>query len=270
MNSFKNILYALPLLLLVLEGCTVKDYAYLEKNQDKAKIIKKVDKKTYDKEKLFQWKISSGDRIKIQAYNQSSGSANAQLTQLLSSGGGQQYTQRIGDEGILIAPDGKVLLPLIGKVKLTGLTEKEASAFLIKKYKAYLRHPYVSVTILNQKLFVVGEVNKPGVVLVTNGTMNLFEALAQSEDLTDYADRTNIKILRGSMRDPEVREINLNDFNSIKLASLILRPNDIVYVEPRAARADMVGAQEELPFWQLVGAVLSPFTSAAVFYGVTK
>jgi len=269
MNSFKSILYFLPLFLL-LEGCTVKDFNYMEKNQDKAKIIKKVDKKTYDQEKLFQWKISSGDRIKIQAYNQSSGSANAQLTHLLSSGGQQQYTQRLGDEGILVPPSGKVLLPLIGNVKLTGLTEEEASTFLIKKYKAYLRHPYVSVTILNQKLFVVGEVRKPGVVLVTNGTMNLFEALAQSGDLTDYADRTDIKILRGSMRNPEVREINLNDFNSIKLASLILRPNDIVYIASRANRAAMVGADEKLPFWRLIGSILAPFTGTAVIYRATR
>jgi len=171
---------------------------------------------------------------------------------------------------MLVPPDGKILLPLIGKIKLTGLTEEEASAFLMKKYKVYLKHPYVSVRILNQKLFVLGEVKKPGVVLVTNGTMNLFEALAKTGDLTDYADRTDIKILRGSLRDPEVREINLNNFNSIKFASLILRPNDIVYVAPRASRAGMVGANEQLPFWQLIGSILAPFNSAAVLYRVTK
>jgi len=263
MNSFRFFSYMFPLFLL-LEGCTVKDFAYLEKNQDKAKIITKVDNKTYDIEKLFQWKITSGDRIEIQTYNQSSSSNNGQLTQLLSS------TTQSGDKGILVPPNGEILLPLVGSVKITGLTEKKASELLLKKYKVYLKHPYVSVTLLNQKLFVLGEVRKPGTVLVTNGTMNIFEALAQTGDLTDYANRTNIKILRGSMRNPEVREINLNDFNSIKLASLILRPNDIVYVQPRASRSDMVGVNEKLPFWQLISSILAPFTSATVIYGVTK
>ena len=251
-------------------ACTVKDYAYLEKNQNPKKTVHKVDNETYKKDALFQWKITPGDRIEIQAYNQSSNSANGQLTHLLSSGGQNYFTSRSGDEGILIKPDGKILLPLIGRVKLTGLTEDEASQLLIKKYKKFLKHPYVSVQILNQKLFVLGEVAKPGVVLVTNGTMNLFEALAQTGDLTDYADRTNIKILRGSMRDPEVREVNLNDFKSIRMASLILRPNDIVYVEPRSNRASMVGANEKLPFWSLVGSILAPFTSAVVTYKVVK
>jgi len=256
-----SIAYAFP-------ACAVKDYVYLEKNQTPKKTVFKVDDKTYAKDALFKWKISPGDRIEIQAYNQSASASNGQLTHLLSNGGQKFMTTRYGDEGILIKSDGRILLPLLGLVNITGLTEDEASLFLIKKYKKFLKHPYVSVKLLNQKLFVLGEVAKPGVVLVTNGTMNLFEALATSGDLTDYANRTNIKILRGSMRDPEVREINLNDFKSIKMASLILRPNDIVYVQPRADRANMVGANEELPFWSLVGSILSPFTGAVALYKI--
>jgi polysaccharide export outer membrane protein len=257
-------------LLFLFSSCTVKDFNYMEKNQVEQNSITKIDDATYKEDKLFEWKISKGDRIEIQAYNQSSSAQDGQLTQLLNNGGQKYYTQRYGDEGILIKPDGLVRLPLIDSVKLLGLTEEQAAELLIKKYKKYLRHPFVSVKILNQKLFVIGEVKKPGVVLVTNGTMTLFEALAYSGDLTDYANRTNIKILRGSMRDPEVREVNLNDFAAIKYSSLILRPNDVVYVEPRSSKADVVGVQEELPLWQLIGNILSPFSTAAVIYGVTK
>jgi len=287
-------------LLLGTSGCAVKNYDYfqtsdnanvakttkhshynpvtgkIEKSADNSeqnevnstKIITKVSDAEYKKELMFEWKIAKGDRIEIQAFNQSSNANNGQLTQLLSNGGQQLITQRYGDEGILVPADGKVDLPLIGSVKLTGLTEKEASKVLIKKYKKYLRNPYVHVRILNQKLFVLGEVKRPGTVLVTNGTMSLFEALATTGDLTDYADRTKIKVIRGSMRHPEIREINLADLHSLKLASLVLRPNDIVYVEPRDSKASVVGAQEKLPFWQLIGAILAPFNTAVVSYGV--
>ncbi len=258
------------LLLLFFTACSVKNFEYLEKNQDQNKTITKIDNKTYEKERLFQWKISKGDRIEINAYNQSSSSSNGQLTQLLSTGGQIYYTQRYGDEGILINADGLVRLPLIGAIKLIGLTEDEAAEFLIKKYKRYLKHPYVSVKILNQKLFVIGEVKKPGAILVTNGTMTLFEALAYTGDLTDFADRTNIRVLRGDMRDPEVREINLNDFKSIQYASLILRPNDVIYIAPRDSKSDVVGINEELPLWQLIGQMLAPFSTAAVIYGVSN
>jgi len=255
---------------LFFSACSVKDFNYMEKNQDKDKIITTIDDETYEKDAMFEWKIVKGDRIEINAYNQSSSASNGQLTQLLGSGGQKYYTQRYGDEGILVKSDGLVRLPLIGSVNLLGLTENEAAKLLMEKYKLYLKNPYVSVKILNQKLFVIGEVEKPGVVLVTNGTMTLFEALAYSGDLTDFANRTNIKILRGNMRDPEVREVNLTDFKSVKYASLILRPNDVVYIEPRDSKADVVGVQEELPLWQLIGNILSPFSTAAVIYGVTK
>jgi len=249
-------------------ACSVKNYDYFGKNLDKKKVITKVDKKEYEKEMMFQWRISKGDRIEIQAFNQSANSVNGQLTQLLSNGGQKSFTTRYGDEGILIPPSGYISLPLIGAVKLTGLTEDEASKLLMSKYKRYLKHPYVLVKILNQKLFVVGEVKNPGVVLVTNGTMNLFEALAKTGDLTDYADRTDIKIIRGDMRNPEIRQINLHDMNSLKYASLILRPNDVVYVAPRATKASAIGFNDEMPMWELIGKILSPFSQTAVLYKV--
>ena len=252
-------------------GCAVKDYKYIEKDDtNNTKIITKVDDAEYKKEEMFEWKITKGDRIEIQAFNQSSNANNGQLTELLSNSGQNVTQNRYGDEGLLIPPSGKVNLPLIGSIKLSGLTEKEASKKLIKEYKKYLRNPYVHVRILNQKLFVLGEVKNPGTVLVTNGTMSLFEALANRGDVTDYADRTKIKIIRGSLRNPEIREINLTDLNSIRYASLILRPNDIVYVEPRDSKASAVGAQEKLPSWQLIGAILAPFNTAVVTYGVVS
>ncbi len=266
----KLIITFLSIFTLFFSACSVKDFNYMEKNQEKDKIITTIDDESYEKDALFEWKIVKGDRIEINAYNQSSSASNGQLTQLLGSGGQAYYTTRYGDEGVLIKQDGLVRLPLVGEVKLLGLTEDEAAKLLMKKYKLYLKNPYVSVRILNQKLFVIGEVKKPGPILVTNGTMTLFEALAYSGDLTDFANRTNIKILRGSMRDPEIREVNLTDFKSIKYASLILRPNDVIYIEPRDSKADVVGVQEELPFWQLVSSMLSPFSTAAVVYGVTR
>ena len=255
---------------LAFNACSVNNFAYLEENNRHVDVITKIDEKAHAEEKIFQWKISNGDRVEINAFNQSSTSTNGQLTQLLGSGGQKYFTNRYGDEGMLIKADGIVRLPLIGAVKISGLTEDEAAKVLIEKYKKYLKHPFVTVKILNQKLFVLGEVRQPGVVLVTNGTMSLFEALAHSGDLTDYANRTNIRILRGDMRDPEVREVNLNNFRAVQFASLTLRPNDIVYVEPRESRSGMVGASEEIPFWSLIGNMLAPFTGSAIIYGVTK
>ena len=58
--------------------------------------------------------------------------------------------------------------------------------------------------------------------------MNLIEAIARSEDMTDYAERTNIKIIRGDLRRPVVRVIDLTQLNAIAASSLFLKPNDII------------------------------------------
>lgn len=258
------------LTIIFFNSCTVKNFQRFKKNVDENQTIKKVDNREYGKDYYFEWKITKGDRIEIQAFNQSSSGSTGELNQLLSNGGQRPSTTRVGDEGILLPPDGSVRLPLIGSIYIEGLTEDQAAAKIIHEYKKYLKNPYVSVKILNQKLFVLGEVQKPGVVLVTNGTMSLFEALAYSGDITNFADRTNIKIIRGDLRHPSIREIDLTDMNSIKFSSMILRPNDIVYVSSRDQKSSTVGYQEQLPLWNLIGSIITPISSAAIIYGVFK
>ncbi len=255
--------------LILFSGCSVKNFQRFEKNANTVRQVKQVSDSSYEKEKIFEWKIQQGDRVEIMAFNQSSGTGG-QLSMLLNNGGQKVYTQRVGDEGTLIGPDGIINLPLIGNIKISGLTEKEATEKLIEEYKKYLRNPYVAVKILNQRLFVLGEVNKPGIVLVNHGTVSLYEALALSGDITDFANRTNIRIIRGDLRSPEVREVDMTDFKSLTANSLILRPNDIVYVAARDDRATTIGYQEELPWVSFISGLLAPFQTAAVIYGVTK
>ncbi len=256
----KNLrVFGLFAIVLLLSACSTKDYNRFGNNIKEETIVKKVSDEQYQKESVFEWKIAQGDRVEITAFNQSS-TGSGQLNQLLSSGGQRINTQRVGDEGILIGSNGMVHLPLVGLVKISGFTENQAAQALMKEYKKYLRNPYVAVKILNQRLFVLGEVRNPGVALVTNGTMSLYEALASRGDLTVDAKRTNIKIIRGNLRNPEVREVDLTDFNSIRFSSLILQPNDIVYVTARDSKGSNIAFQEKMPFLQLISAILNPFT----------
>ena len=144
----------------------------------------------------------------------------------------------------------RALLGLVGEV-----------GEVTEAYKKYLRNPYVSVKILNQRLFVLGEVNAPGVVPLHSGTMTLFEALATAGDLTIDGKRTDILIIRGDLRNPQIREIDLTNIKKLKLASLILRPNDIVYVQPRDFKAFNKGLSEKAEFFNFLNTVMSPFLS---------
>ncbi len=269
-------IFSLFIVSLILGGCTSnKDYRLLtedtEQSDGDTKVTKQVSDEEYQDDMDFAWKIAKGDRVEITVFNQSS-VGGQQLTQLLSNAGSNtQYQNRDGYEGILIQKEGMVRLPLVGEVKVTGLTESEAELKLTEAYSKFLRHPFVSITIRNQKLFVLGEVKQPGVLQVPNGTMTLFEALASTGDLTDDAKRTDILILRGDMRNPTVKEVDLTDMSAIRLSSLILQPNDVVYVQPRTMKAINKNFTDQLPFFQLITQMLTPFVQLEIIkegYGI--
>jgi polysaccharide export outer membrane protein len=248
--------YFIILIGLLFTGCGTKSFALLQTDD---KVVKSVSDANYSKELNFEWKITRGDRVQIVVQNQSVAEGDQQLNVLLNTAGRGQQPTKDGTEGLLIPLKGTVRLPLVHTVKIIGLTEDEAAEKIRTAYLKYLKHPFVSVKILNQKLFVIGEVNSPGVVQVTNGTMSLFEALARSGDLTDNAKRTNVKIIRGGMRKPIVKEIDLSSLSSMTLTSLTLRPNDIVYVQPRDMKAYNIAFNEQVPFFNMITQMLAPF-----------
>lgn len=251
--------YFIIMIGLLFSGCETKSFNMLGNSSE---VTRNVSDANYTQESEFEWKIAKGDRVEIIVANQSVGDGDRQLNVLLSTAGrGEQYQSRDGTEGILIPKNGTVRLPLIGVIEIAGMTEDEAAAKLNKSYKEYLKNPFVSVKILNQKLFVLGEVRRPGVVQVTHGTMSLFEALAFSGDLTDDAMRTNVKIVRGGLRKPIIKEIDLSDISQMTLSSLILQPNDIVYVQPRSMKAYNVAFREQMPFFDMLSSMLYPFVS---------
>ena len=260
----KYTLYGLMIVGLLLGGCATKSYKMFNNS---ASLTQKTSDQNDSNDRTFEWKIAQGDRVEITVTNGSITEGEQQLNTILNTAGqGQLYQMRDGTEGILVAANGVVRLPLIDNVQIAGLTENQAAEKLTKKYEQYLKHPFVSVKILNQKLFVLGEVRKPGVVQVTHGTMSLFEALAFSGDLTDDADRTDVKIIRGGLNKPLVKEIDLADLSSMTQQSLNLQPNDIIYVQPRAMKAYNVAFKEQMPFFDMISSMLNPF----VYYSQIK
>jgi len=247
---------------LLLGGCSMKEYRLFQ-DENLSDNPTEVSDGQYHDEMVFENIIAPNDRVAVMVYNQSS-TASGQLTSMVSSRGGTSGVNSAGrDEslGLLVTQQGTVRLPLIGTQKVAGMTEDEAAEYLITQYQKYLRSPYVTVEIMNQRIYVLGEVKHPGVVQVTNGTMNLVEAVARSEDLTDYADRTNIKIIRGDLRHPEVRLVDLTHMSAIGMSSLYLKPNDIVYVQPRAMKGYNLAFNEIAPPFQLLSAMLQPFVN---------
>lgn len=255
MNLFKS--FIALLVLVVLSGCTSREYNLFQV-KDGQQVITEVSASKYQKEVEFENLIAPNDRISITVYVQSK-AGSQQMSSILTINNINDNTTTNTDIGQLVTQKGTVRLPLIGVIKLEGLTEDEAREKLIKEYQKYIRNPYVTVEIKNQRVIVVGEVNKPGIVSVTNGTMNLIEALAICGDIKETGARYNVKLIRGDLRHPEIRSIDLTDIRTIASTSLLLRPNDIIYVQPRDLNGFNKAVTEIAPFWDTLSSILNPF-----------
>jgi len=196
-----------------------------------------------------------------------SGAGSQQMNSILASTGVTTDIEKQENIGMLVTQNGTVRLPLVNSVKVVGLTQDEASNRLINEYKKYIRNPYVTVDIINQRVIVVGEVKTPGVVPIVNGTMNLIEVIARSGDMTDLAERTNIKIIRGNLRDPEVRVIDLTKIENFTNTSLLLKPNDIVYVQARHMKGVNKAITELVPFFDTLSSILNPLVQRKTLTG---
>ena len=97
----------------------------------------------------------------------------------------------------LVNNEGEIDFPVIGKLKIGGLTKTAAEKLVREQLRPYLKEtPIVTVRMSNYKISVIGEVNHPGTFTINNEKVNLFEALAMAGDMTVYGIRSNVKLIR--------------------------------------------------------------------------
>ncbi|MBL4716302.1 MAG: polysaccharide biosynthesis/export family protein, partial [Bacteroidia bacterium] len=136
-----------------------------------------------------------------------------------------------GNEGYLLEPDGTAKLPIIGKIQLQGLTFREAEQLLEEKYSEYINKPYIKMHVLNRRVFILGALNT--VFYLQNEHTTLIELLSSLEGLpSKQAKSYNIKFIRGDLNNPDVKLIDLSTIKGMQESDLILKTNDVVYIEP--------------------------------------
>lgn len=141
--------------------------------------------------------------------------------------------------GYLVDADGNIVFPLLGTIGAAGLTQKQLSDKIVNTLveKKMLVNPIVSIRLLNFRVTVLGEVARPTVALVPTGKISLLEALGMAGDLTIYARRDNLLLIRVEDGKKMTRRINLNDSTEIFTSPFYyLRSNDVIYAEPNKTK----------------------------------
>ena len=136
--------------------------------------------------------------------------------------------------------DGNIEFPILGRMKVAGLTRGELGVVLHKKLESAFtkESPIITIRFTNYSVNILGEVQKPGKFETTNDRLTIFEGLALAGDLTIYGRRDNVKVLREQVDGTkEYITLNLSDKNIIYSPAYYLEQNDVVYVEPNKSRA---------------------------------
>ena len=225
------------LLSILLTGCTdLNKYSLFSNKQELTTIVTSKPQKN----EIYRYKIKPYDRISVLFYDHPDIS-----------------TRKIGDfqedtVGILIDANGVASFPLIGDIKVTGMYIEDLENEIEKRAAEFIINPSVNLNIINHRLFVLGEVNRPGTVKITNTTMNLFEAISSSGGLRDTSNKNEILIIRGDLSNPELIKVDLTSFQSLSHTNLTLQPYDILYINPNKAKNFNITVGELFPFIQLI------------------
>ncbi|WP_171025724.1 polysaccharide biosynthesis/export family protein [Hymenobacter jeollabukensis] len=198
-------------------------------------------------------------------------STGANGSRTLSTVGGQSSgtgsaSSSAGESEFLVQTDGYVKLPLVNRVRVKGLTLLQADSLLQVRYSEFYKGVFVATRVTNNRVVVLGS---PGgkIVPLVNDNMNLLEVLAAAGGVDGSASGagslyrsggkvSNIRIIRGDLKNPQVEQVDLTTIAGMRRANLQMEPNDIVYIEP-VRRPFYDALNDAAPVLGLAGLVLN-------------
>lgn len=133
--------------------------------------------------------------------------------------------------------DGTIEFPVLGRLPVLGLKITEVADLIEERLASQVVNPMVVVHLINAKVTVMGEVNRPGQYTMPNGRMTLLDALGAAGDLSIYGKRDNILITRETNGKLEFHRLNLNSEELFTSPYYYLQQNDVIYVSPNKVRA---------------------------------
>ena len=244
---------------LMLTGCgSTKNIAYFQNS----------DSINFEKSRfLYDARIMPKDQITI-SVNTTTPEVSVPFNLLLQSG--YQMGRNLSGTGGTLLPylvdnQGYIKMPIIGKLKVGGLTKSEAEALVTEKIRPYMaetENPVVTVTMSSYSVSVMGEVARPGSFQVSREKITILEALAQAGDLTIYGVRDRVKLIREDATGKKsMVTLNLNDANIVNSPYYYLQQNDLVYVEPNKVKAQNSAVGQSTTLWFSATSILISLTS---------
>ncbi len=159
-----------------------------------------------------------------------------QSSSALNQTGASMPGQQASSTGYLVDQDGKVEIPMLGNIKLIGLTTAKARDLVRTEASKFYKNPTVQVRFSNFKFTIIGDVNRPGTFTIPTEKFSILDALGTASDLAISGKRDNVMLIRENNGKKEIVRLDLTSTNLLKSPYFYLKQNDVIYVEPGPVR----------------------------------
>ena len=263
----KNIYFPLIFLLILFSFCaSTKNTKYFQNIPDSGR-LEPIEKALYVEPKIQNDDIltvivqtvdpQASAMINSGNVSSANNSSNGNLS-LASSSAIPIATPNLNNSaGYLVDKEGTITIPVVGKIKVVGLTTSEAREAIRTAADKFYNNPAVTVRYANFKVNVGGEVLKPGSYIMPNEKVSILDAITMAGDLTIYGKRENVLLIRENLDGTKTPyRINLKKSDFMSSPYFYLRQNDYIYVEPskgKAAATDVAQARN----YTIAGSILS-------------
>lgn len=184
----------------------------------------------YKPDDILTINVSALDPDTVRPFNLTLVAGGSRTNNPLSAQAGlQQQTYLVDYEGF-------IEFPVLGRIKVAGLTRKNLTDYLTKEISEYVKNPIVNVRLSNFTITILGEVQNPGTFTIQDERITLLEAIGLANDLTIFGKRKNVLLIREIDGKKRYSKIDLTSVNVVNSPVYYLQPNDVIYVEPNNAR----------------------------------
>ena len=225
-----NRLYILLISCMLLVGCnSTKDVAYLQNlDINKQESISASKGITIQPKDVLSIIVSCKDAELAAMFNLPVVSYQTNSEIVSSTGGTQQLL------GYAVDENGEIKLPVLGKMKVAGMTRWEVQEKIKSELKSreLLKDMVVTVEFRNFKISILGEVKNPGSYSIEGDKVNVLEAISMAGDLTIYGLRDQVYVIREEGGERTVYRLNLKSAEVFQSPAYYLKQNDVVYVQP--------------------------------------
>ncbi|WP_272152012.1 polysaccharide biosynthesis/export family protein [Tenacibaculum aiptasiae] len=238
----------LALFMLTITSCvSKKEIVYFQNHEKNQSLLNNEYKIIFKPNDLVQITVSALDLEAVKPFNLPAVSYATTTNAVVGTPQQQSY---------LIDRNGYIEFPLLGKIKIGGLSRHQAITLLKQKLSPdYIKNPTINIKISNFSVTVLGDVKNPGKFIIPNERISVLEAIGLAGDLNISGVR-NIEVKREENNTIKTYKLDLRSNKIFTSPAYYMQQNDIVYVKPNKAALQSASYNQNTGLFISIGSVI--------------